>query len=146
MIPEPISVQNPTPYIDFLPSAIAPVSHSRPTETPVRRASVKLVYASGKPCLSIQSEGMTTECARMKLETSAAGSIRLAAGKNRVHVSGSNWKAQADRIELGDDGRIVLAGHVKLTAENLGTDAAVTAERLCVEVKAGKFEKIVAQK
>ena len=40
----------------------------------------------------------------------------------------------------------MLAGHVKLTADKLGVCAAVKAERLCVEVKAGKFEKIVESK
>ena len=112
----------------------------------VHRSSVKLVYESGKPRLCVKSEGTTTECLRMKLESGATGAVRLAAGKNRVHLVGNKWKAEADRIEVGDDGRIVLAGHVKLTSDKLGVCAAVKAERLCVEVKAGKFEKIVESK
>jgi hypothetical protein len=150
-IPEPIPVYGPYPsYVP--PSPIMPASLTLPAPTlvpvayPVHRASVRLVYESGKPRLSVKSEGMTTECLRMKLEAGAAGAVRLSAGKNRVHLAGTKWKAEAERIELGDDGRIVLTGHVKLMSDKLGVCAVIKADRVCVEVKAGKFEKIVASK
>lgn len=142
-VSDPIPLNPPSPYT--LPSPI--VYPSSPIMTPVvHRASVKLVYEAGKSRLCVKSEGMTTECLRMKLETGAAGAVRLSAGKNHVHLVGNKWKAEADCIELGDDGRIVLAGHVKLTSDKLGVCAVVTADRVCVEVKGGKFEKIVASK
>ena len=128
------------------PYCVTPVGLSVPAPKPARRASVKLVYESGKARLCINSEGTSMECLRMKLEAGAAGAVRLSAGKNHVHIAGTKWNAQADGIEIGDDGRIVLAGHVKLMSDKLGVCAAVKADRLCVQVKAGKFEKIVDQK
>ena len=130
----------------YAPGQILPVGLSIPEPKPTHRASVKLVYESGKARLSVKSAGMTSECLRMKLETGAAGAVRLSAGKNHVHIVGTKWKAEADRVEFGDDGRIVLVGHVKLMSEKLGVCAAVKADRLCVQVMAGKFEKIVDQK
>jgi hypothetical protein len=146
---DPIPLEAPSPYAPVTYTAPLPIGSTPatlPAPTPVHRASVKLVYESGKARLCVKSAGMTTECLRMKLEAGAAGAVRLSAGKNRVHLAGNKWKAEADCIELGDDGRIVLAGHVKLTSDKLGVCAAVKAERLCVEVKAGKFEKIVESK
>lgn len=140
--PIPLAILAP-PFFQSYPS-MSPAIMIPPK--PAHRASVKLVYESGKARLRLESEGTSMECLRMKLEAGAAGAVRLSAGKNHVHIAGMKWNAQADSIELGDDGRIVLAGHVKLMSDKLGVCAAIKADRLCVQVKAGKFEKIVDQK
>ncbi|MFO0927385.1 MAG: hypothetical protein U0736_10140 [Gemmataceae bacterium] len=44
---------------------------------------------------------MATTCMRMTVETAEAGKLRVAAGTKRVHVSGQDWKGQADRVEVG---------------------------------------------
>ena len=145
LVAAPIPMPQPEMYRPWS-SPLTPVSLSIPAPTPAHRATVKVVYESGKARLCVQSEGMTTECLRMKLEAGAAGAVRLSAGKNHVHIVGTKWKAQADRIELGNDGRIVLTGHVKLLSDKLGVCAAIKADQVCVQIKAGKFEKIIDQK
>jgi hypothetical protein len=84
-------------------------------------------------------------CARMTVAAGEAGKLRLAAGKKRVHVQGAEWKASADEIDVCGDGRVVLHGHVKLACDKIGACAKVKAAELCVQVRHGKFEKILSR-
>lgn len=93
--------------------------------------------------LRIRSEGMTCQCVKTKLNSGEAGNLRLSAGKNLVLISGAQWKAQAERIEIGEDGKMVLHGHVKLSSDRLGAGASVKADRIYVQVRGGKFDRVV---
>lgn len=148
-VPMPVPPAGSACLPEPLPLPQAPVVVAATCVAPARKAPcahVCLVHAAGKARLCVKSNESTAECVRMKLEAGEAGALRLSAGKNHVHVTGAKWKAQADRVDLGHDGHVVLTGHVKLVADSLGVCASVRAERLCVVVKGGKFEKIDGQR
>lgn len=139
--PEPVRGTSPLVPCDV----IQPVRATAITRV-ITKSHVKLVRDGDTSHLHLKCEaGTMTYVRRMTLDKGAAGPITLAAGKERVHLSGQQWKAQADEVEINDDGQIYLRGNVRLHSERLGTAAVIAAEDLVVEVKHGKFEKIVTK-
>ncbi|MBY0230149.1 MAG: hypothetical protein K2W96_12780, partial [Gemmataceae bacterium] len=71
-----------------------------------------------------------------------AGTLEVAAGAKRVHLSGKGWKAQADKAEVDCHGMVTLHGHCKLTCEKLGSGAKLTGDKLRFHVQAGRFMEL----
>jgi hypothetical protein len=115
-----------------------------PRAYPVHHSShLRIVHESGKARVQIKSkDGLCSTSARIKVSTDSVGCLHFAAGAKHVHVSGTMWKAQADHVELFDDGRMVLSGHVKVVSDKVGVCASLKAEHVCLRVKHGKVEKI----
>ena len=90
-------------------------------------------------------DGCCAACQRRTVECKTAGKLTLSAGKTSLLVKGADWKAFAEQIDIRDDGRVVLRGNVRMMCDKLGVCASVKAEELNVEVKQGKFEKLVTK-
>ncbi len=126
----------PAPAMPVLPCvATAPFK-------PCCSAHVYLVQGC-KSRLKLESDGTSACCTRMMIDKGQAGALTVAAGKKYVHVRGKMWKAQADEVEICPDGRVFLCGHVKLACDKIGVCASVKADKLCVQVKHGRFDRIV---
>lgn len=137
-LPEPIPVPGVVMPVSARERALTP---TLPRGKPIQH--VRLIREDGKSRLRMFAADACTVCVRMTREAAPTGRITLAAGKKSIHVTGANWKALADEVDLEPDGRILLRGHVKLTCERLGASASVKAEELCVQVRQGKFERIL---
>jgi hypothetical protein len=107
-----------------------------------RTSHICVVHESGKAKLQLRKDGVCSTAVRMKLETDEAGCLRFAASKHHVHLTGKMWKASADSVEMYDDGRLILTGHVKVVSDKAGACASLKAQRVCLRVKHGKVEKI----
>jgi hypothetical protein len=107
-----------------------------------RTSHICVVHESGKAKLQMRKDGVCSTAVRMKLETDEVGCLRLAAGKHYVHLTGKMWKASADAVEMYDDGRLILTGHVKVVSDKAGVCASLKAQRVCLRVKHGKVEKV----
>lgn len=135
MLPEPLPLPAPTVTSN---EAFALCTC---TPAPRRHSShFSLVHEDGAARLKMHGDGMASTCTRMTVETPEAGKLRVAAGTKRIHVTGQDWKAQADRVEVRGDGHVVLTGHVRLTSEQIGVGAAVKAEAVTVKLRHGHFE------
>jgi hypothetical protein len=144
----PMTIVAPMAPPAVLPPAHMPmqVIHARHIVTAAKPTCVELCKACGKNRLHVQAkDGTTSKGVRMTVECPSIGALHLAAGKKYVHISGKEWKASADHVQWHDDGRIVLTGNVKLSCDHIGCCATVKAEKLCVQVRGGKFEKIVGK-
>ncbi len=106
---------------------------------------VRLVRRCGKPRLEMKADGGSTTCVRMTIERGQAGTLVLAAGKKHVHVKGKMWKACADEVEIHGDGRVTLRGTVKLLSDKIGVCASVKADKLSIQVKQGRLDRIIEQ-
>jgi hypothetical protein len=131
-IPEPMPVPPPAPP---LTRCVATV----PAKVCSSSAHVKLVRCCHKSLVAMKSDDVCMTGVRMTIDKGACGSLTVVAGKKHVHIKGKKWKAQADSVEILADGHIVLCGHVKLISDKIGVCASVKAEKLCVQVKDGKF-------
>jgi hypothetical protein len=107
-----------------------------------RTSHIRVVHESGKAKLQMQKDGVSSTAVRLKYHTDEAGSLRFAAGEKHIHLSGKMWKATADHVELYDDGRVILIGHVKVISDKVGVCASLKADRVALRVKHGKVEKI----
>jgi hypothetical protein len=136
-LPEPLPLPAPAPAAPVVERCVATV--------PAKAccAHVELVRCCHKSTLAVQCEGVSAKGVRMTIDKGECGSLTVAAGKKSVHVHGKKWKAFADKVEIQADGRVLLSGHVKLLSEKLGVCASVKADKMCVQVKDGAFEKIV---
>jgi hypothetical protein len=107
-----------------------------------RTSHIAVVHESGKSKLQIKKDGVCSTSVRMKLQTDETGCLHLAAGKHYVHLTGKAWKASAEHIEMYDDGRVILTGHVKVISDKAGVCASLKAGHVCLHVKHGKVAKI----
>lgn len=140
-LPEPLPlpaqpVPPPAPYIERCTATVS--ANAACTST-----LVGLVRCCNKSTLAMKSDGLSTTSVRMTIDKGEVGPLTVSAGKKYVHVSGKKWKAQAEQVEICADGRVILSGHVKLLSDKIGVCASVKAEKLCVQVKQGKFQAIV---
>src|SRR5262249_11706211 len=106
-------------------------------------AQVEIVRKCGKARLHMTGDGCSTTCVRMVVDRGQTGPLKVAAGQKHIHVHGKKWKAHADHVQIGADGRVVLCGHVKLISDKIGVCTSVKAEKLCIQVKHGCLDCIV---
>jgi hypothetical protein len=151
---EPVAMPMPMPLPPGPPIALVGMAPPLPPPLPRRidgpraypihaSSHLRVVHEMGKSRVQMKAkDGTCSTSVRMKVQTGPAGSLQFAAGKKHVHVCGKMWKAQADRVEVFDDGRIVLCGHVKVVSDKVGVCASIKAEHVCLRVKHGKVEKI----
>jgi hypothetical protein len=147
----PASMPQPgcVPYPPVMLTSI-PVPANPPVLPPIaakvyrlhRTSNISIVHESGKAKLQVMKDGVCCTASRMKFGTEEAGCLRLAAGKQYVHLTGKAWKASADHVEMYDDGRLVLTGHVKVVSDKVGVCSSLKGQRVCLRVKNGKVEKI----
>jgi hypothetical protein len=141
--PAPPVVLSRFPVPVFPPPPVMGVYEEPRQESRGRGSYIRVVHESGKAKLKMKStDGTTSTAVRMKVETSEVGSLRFAAGKKHVHVSGKMWKASADHVEMYDDGVVILTGHVKVVSGKVGVCSSLTADRACLDVRFGKIESI----
>jgi hypothetical protein len=147
-----MAMQQQPGYLPYPPVMLTsiPVPMNPPVLPPIdakvyklhRTSHISVVHESGKAKLQMRKDGVCSTAVRMKLATDEAGCLRFAAGKHHVHLTGKMWKASADSVELYDDGRLILTGHVKVASDKAGVCASLKAERVLLRVKHGKVEKI----
>jgi hypothetical protein len=116
------------------------------TQKKTRTSHIHLVHEGEKARLKIETEGFCGTCVRMCLDAGDGEKVSVAAGKKRIHVSGKHWKAHADKIEMCEDGKVVLTGHVKMIGDKVGVCTSIKAKQLTVKVKTGKCEKMIRTK
>jgi hypothetical protein len=104
---------------------------------------IHVVHEAGKSKLRMEAkDGLASTSVRMKVDGEEMGCLHFVAGKKHVHLTGKMWKACADHVELYDDGRVILTGHVKVVSDKVGVCASLEANRVCLQVKQGKVKKI----
>jgi hypothetical protein len=144
-MPQPGYMPYPPVMLTSVPAPMAPPSLP-PLDAKVYQvhhtSHFSIVHEAGKARLQMMKDGVCSTSVRMKLETDEVGCLRFAAGSHHVHLAGKLWKASADSVELYDDGRMILAGHVKVVSDKVGVCASLRADRVCLRVKHGKVEKI----
>jgi hypothetical protein len=143
--PAPTCTPAPLPMpVPMPPQAMVPCSISMPAKI-VRTSHIRLVHEDGKSRLQCKGEDCSLSVVRLTREAPAIGKLTIAAGKKYIHLTGKEWKACADAVEIRDDGRIVLRGHVRLTSEKAGARAKVQADELCVQLRRGTFDGICSK-
>ncbi len=120
---------------------VMPVTHAAPVMT----KTVCLVKEDGRSKVMMHGPAGATRAVKMTVEEGVCGKMHLCAGAKHVHVSGHAWKAQADKVEVCADGRVVLHGHVKLMCEKLGDGVSVSGDKVCFRVKGGHFVELMAK-
>ncbi len=144
-MPQPGYMPYPPVMLTSVPAPMAPPSLP-PLDAKVYQvhhtSHISVVHEAGKARLQMMKDGVCSTSVRMKLETDEVGCLRFAAGNHHVHFAGKKWKASADSVELFDDGRMILTGHVKVVSDKVGACASLKADRVCLRVKHGKVEKI----
>jgi hypothetical protein len=152
-VPQPVACEAPMTAGNTCTCPGAPPVCSAPCQpcaytavTPVRTVRHCLVDHKDKGVMGckVDDVGVAT-FHRTKTECGATGTLTLSAGKTGLHVKGVDWKASADKIDVREDGRVVLHGNVRLMCDKLGVCASVKAEELSVAVKKGKFEKLITK-
>jgi hypothetical protein len=97
----------------------------------------------GKPCLCIQA-GLDNQatCEEMTFRVESVGRINLKAAAGQVQVQGAGVEARADRVtRTGKAGTTLeLLGKVRLKYECKGQHAEMKAERVVVDLAAGRLE------
>jgi hypothetical protein len=88
------------------------------------------------------TDGTRSSSIRMKVGMEQVGCLCFAAGQKYVHVTGKMWKACAEHVEVYNDGRVILTGHVKVSSDTAGVCSSLKAERVCLQVKHGKVKKV----
>lgn len=111
----------------------------------LRNTRLRVIREGEKSKLQCEEESGNLTCSRMTRDMGQAGTLHLSASKERVHLCGVDWKAQADQVEIREDGRVVLRGHAKISCEKMGTGATIRAEECCFMVRNGAFEKILSK-
>ena len=117
-------------------ASIAPCAYVPPLTA---TKTVFLVKEAGKSKIEMHTGTFTSKAVRMTYVEGMAGTLQLAAGAKRVHISGTAWKAEADKVELAHDGTVTLHGHCKLACDKLGTGAKLAGEKLSFHVQNGRF-------
>lgn len=112
---------------------------------PMRTSHLSIVRDGEKSRVKMTCGESCVTSTRMTIEGGEAGTLTIAASGTCVRVTGKTWKAQADSIDVRDDGTVRLRGQVKLTSDRIGAGASVKATELCVKVTRGTFEKIVSK-
>jgi len=143
-VPLPMTPPPPPPVVANHPAVRNAVCV--PASVKSRTSHIHLVQGCAKSRVCVESEGTATTGVRMTVKAGNVGEVTVAAGKKYVHISGKQWKASSDEIELRDDGHVILVGHVKVVSDKLGTETSVKSEKLCLEVRKGQFERIVTEK
>ncbi|MFO0844845.1 MAG: hypothetical protein U0797_21010 [Gemmataceae bacterium] len=110
---------------------------------PMRTSHLAIVRDGDKARVKMTCGDSGVTSARMTVEGGEAGSLTVSCGAKCVHVTGKSWKAQAESIDVREDGTVTLRGHVRLTADRLGSSVSVKADVLCVKLTRGAFERIV---
>jgi hypothetical protein len=142
MGPLPVPVPPLPPLPPMIAPPVAPCIAAAPAGS--SPATFRIVRAGGKSRLQKKDgDGTCATCVRMALHSPDAGKLEFAAGKQRVHVAGCQWKASADKVEMGPEGKLLLTGHVRLTCDKVGACAKVLAESVCVRLRDGRVEMVV---
>ena len=146
----PVSVE-PTQVVQASHPVPTPCTRATPVVrcaavTPAKSMSVRFARHGDGGYMEYHHGDGSIACFKGRtLEDGAAGKLCLSAGKSCLLVKGVDWKAYADQIDVREDGRVVLRGNVRMMCDKLGVCASVRAEELNVEVKNGKFEKLVTK-
>lgn len=135
-----VPVYPPMPPMPMMPTPVMPVVNR--VVVPVMNKTVQVVHHDGKPHLEMKYGKMTSTVVRMTVDEAPTGKLTMAAGMKYVHVTGDDFKASAEKVEVCDC-CVVLSGQVKLHCEKLGSNATVTADRVCVKVKDGRFVELM---
>jgi hypothetical protein len=148
--PSPVCCPLPPGYtvaqpIPCLPPTPVQLCHAQAMAKPLRTTHLSIVRNGEKACVKMTCGDSCVTSARMTVEGGEAGALTIAAGKKHVHVTGKAWKAQADAIDVRDDGTVTLRGHVVVTSDRIGQGASVKADELCVKVTRGAFDKVVGK-
>src|SRR5262249_27051627 len=136
-LPEPLPVQTIVPFPGGVcpgpvcagpcPAGVCPAMPFQPGLTPAgkclmaqaalkksKTSHIHLIHEGDKSRLKVESDGFSATCVRISVAAGEGSTVTVAAGKKRVHVSGKQWKAHADKVEMAEDGKVVLVGHVKI--------------------------------
>jgi len=139
VMPEPL----PTPTVIPPPApvpAVRLVTANRASPSAVSLAHTK----GGKAELCWKhADGSVSHCVRMKREAGESGVLTFAAGKQHVHVHGRTWTAVADKVDVHDDGFLVMSGHVKVVCEKGETKSTLSADRVAMKVRKGQIDKVL---
>jgi hypothetical protein len=139
LVPPPTLVPCVTPVI--------PPTANEPDDGPntILTSKIHIIREGGRARLELEdSEGACATCVRMGFKVGTNRKIHVAAGTKQVHVSGAQWKAYADEVQILDGGkRVVLSGHVKMTSEKPGCRAKMEGEDVEIILKDGSLEQII---
>jgi hypothetical protein len=142
-IPEPMPMARQPITLATMPAFANPsIAGPMKVYTIHRTARISVVHEEGKAKLQMMKDGVSSTAVRMTLETDEIGNLRFAAGQQHVHLSGKMWKAVADHVEMYDDGKVILTGHVKIVSDKVGVCSSLKADHVCLRIKHGRVEKI----
>jgi hypothetical protein len=113
----------------------------------IATSHISIVQDKGKPRLCVKNDHSTMTCVKMTLDVGSSGAFTVAANKkNRIHISGKEWNAYADTIDVRDDGSVVLRGNVKVMGDKVDLASTPTkAKAVRVNVQQGTFAIDVAK-
>jgi hypothetical protein len=146
----PMDRQMLVPPVDLVPHIppvfpmVRPVNVVVPAPMPLRmHKTAYLVKENGKSRVELRGAATSSKATRMTCEEGVCGKLHLSAGKKFVHVSGEKWKAQADKVELTIDGRVLLSGHVRLTCDKFGEGSTVKGDKVGLRVQYGRLVELL---
>jgi hypothetical protein len=141
----PPAMPGPVPPPIYYPVSVPPMPSAGPM--PMRAQMVPTTEVASRICLVKEEEKVylkiskgreTSKVVRSSLEIAQVGNIQLAAGKTTIHLTGDDWKATAEQVEIHPNGLITLVGKVKLSSSGKN-EVKIQGERLEFILNQGKF-------
>jgi hypothetical protein len=137
--PYPMPMPPPAPVASCVALSSPPMMH------PATRVCV--VHAKDKSHLEMMADdGTCTVFKKIVVKTPGCDSLAVTTCKTKVKVAGKTWRATAEKVEVGQQGKILLTGCVHLVCTKTNGNTCIKADFVRVNSQDGRVEVLMEMK